>query len=376
MSEFSIINGRVLLHDGIAELPVRIADGIIAGLDETGGNVIDAKGAYVLPGIVDVHGDAFERNLMPRPKVHFPPEIALQESDRQLVSNGITTAYHGLTVSWEPGLRSFDHTREMCDAIARNRKTLSCDTLVHLRWETFALDEAEGVLQILEGQPHAILAFNDHTTKSALGREKPHKFAQMAERSGLSQDEFRARLEGVWERRDDVEPMIARMARRARDAGATLLAHDEASVEQRRWFRGLGVVASEFPLTHETAEDARAHGEHVVLGAPNVVRGGSHNGATDATWAVSEGLCSVLATDYYYPAPILAAFKLSREGVCDLAVAWALVSKNPAEVAGLADRGTIAPGLRADMIMVEAAKGNQPAVTATFVGGNQVYGRN
>lgn len=375
MSDISIVSGRVLLPDGFADVSVHIADGVVAGFDEAGGKVIDARGAYVLPGIVDIHGDAFERNLMPRPKVHFPPEIALHETDRQLVSNGITTAYHGLTVSWEPGLRSFDHTREMCEAITRNRKTLSCETLVHLRWETFALDDAEGVLEILDEQPHAILAFNDHTTKSALGKEKPHKFAQMAERTGLSQDEFRALVERVWSRRADVEPMIVRMARRAREVGATLLAHDEASVEQRHWFRDLGAFASEFPLTPETAADARAHGEHVVLGAPNVVRGGSHNGATDATAAISEGLCSVLATDYYYPAPILAAFKLTRDGVCDLAGAWALVSKNPAEVAGLADRGTIEPGKRADLILVEAADLHHPHVKATFVAGRKVFDR-
>ncbi|MDA4846831.1 alpha-D-ribose 1-methylphosphonate 5-triphosphate diphosphatase [Hoeflea poritis] len=375
MSDFSIVNGQVLLPAGFEEVPIRISDGLLAGIDEAAGNVIDARGAYVLPGIVDVHGDAFERNLMPRPKVHFPPEIALHETDRQLVSNGITTAYHGLTVSWEPGLRSFGHTREMCEAIARNRKTLSCDTLVHLRWETFALDDAEGVLEILEDQPHAILAFNDHTTKSALGKEKPHKFAQMAQRAGLPLDEFRALVERVWARRADVEPMIARMARRAREVGATLLAHDEASVEQRRWFRNLGALASEFPLTPETAADARAHGEHVVLGAPNVVRGGSHNGATDATAAISEGLCSVLATDYYYPAPLLAAFKLTREGVCDLANAWELISKNPAEVAGLSGRGTIEPGKRADLILVDATDMHHPQVKATFVAGKKVFDR-
>ncbi|WP_419912625.1 alpha-D-ribose 1-methylphosphonate 5-triphosphate diphosphatase [Hoeflea sp.] len=375
MSDISIVNGRVLLQDGLAEVPVRISDGVVAGFDDTAGDVVDAGGAIVLPGIVDIHGDAFERNLMPRPKVHFPPDIGLHETDRQLVSNGITTAYHGLTVSWEPGLRSFDHTREMCEAITRNRHKLACDTLVHLRWETFALDEAEGVLQILEEQPNAILAFNDHTTKSALGREKPHKFAQMAERCGKSQEEFRTLLEGVWSRRDDVEPMIARLARRGRDAGAILLAHDEASVEQRQWFRNLGAVASEFPLTRETAADARANDEHVVLGAPNVVRGGSHNGALDATGAISEGLCSVLATDYYYPAPLLAAFMLARNGNGDLAGTWPLVSNNPAEVAGLSDRGTIAPGKRADIILVDENNAHHPTVTTTFVAGRKVYDR-
>ncbi|MEM6463523.1 MAG: alpha-D-ribose 1-methylphosphonate 5-triphosphate diphosphatase [Pseudomonadota bacterium] len=375
MNAISILNGRVLTPDGFVDTPLQIEDGAIAGFDTAGETVLDAQGAYVLPGIVDIHGDAFERNMMPRPKVFFPSELALHETDRQLVSNGITTAFHSLTVSWEPGLRSFAHTRELCSAIARNRSKLYCDTLVHLRWETFALDEVEGVLDIIADEPNAILAFNDHTTKSADGREKPHKLAQMSERTGLSQDEFRALLMRVWSRKDEVKEEIVRIAREARKAGAILLAHDEESVEQRQWFRSLGAIASEFPLTRETASDARIHGEHVVLGAPNVVRGGSHNGAMDATEAIAEDLCSVLATDYYYPAPLHAAFRLATEGIRDLADAWALVSANPAAVGGLDDRGTIEYGRRADIIVVDVPDGEHPRVKATFVAGRKAFDR-
>ena len=118
--------------------------------------------------------------------------------------------------------------------------------------------------------------------------------------------------------------------------------------------------------------DAASQGDHVVLGAPNVVRGGSHTGCIDATEMVGRGLCSVLASDYYYPAPLLAAFALATRGVLPLAQAWTLVSQTPAAAVGLADRGTIAAGRRADLIIVEASDG-QPRVVATIVAGRVVY---
>jgi alpha-D-ribose 1-methylphosphonate 5-triphosphate diphosphatase len=151
-----------------------------------------------------------------------------------------------------------------------------------------------------------------------------------------------------------------------------ILGHDETSPDERARFRALGAVTSEFPMTLETARSARAAGEDVVLGAPNVMRGGSHNNALDAARAVAEGLCTVLATDYYYPAPLIAAFKLAADGVTDLASAWALVAENPARAAGLPDRGVIAPGRRADLILVDAS-GPLPRVVAVFVAGRRAY---
>lgn len=375
MGDLSIVNGRLLRPEGLVAETLHVADGRIAADPSPRARVIDAEGCFVLPGIVDLHGDAFERVLMPRPGVHFPPDVALHETDRQLVANGITTAYYGLTVSWEPGLRSLDHARAVRAAIAAARPTLSCQTLLHLRWETFNLDDAQAVLDMLVGEPQPILAFNDHTTKEAERRANPRKLAHWAERSGMSVDAYRETIDRIWARRDAVPAAISAMAQGARAVGATLLAHDEETPAQRRWYRALGAAASEFPLSPETAAEARAHGEHVILGAPNVVRGGSHNGLLDATAAVADGLCSVLASDYYYPAPLLAAFKLARNGVCTLDRAWSLVSENAAAVAGLGDRGRLAAGLRADIILVTTPADRPPEVTATIVGGEVVYRR-
>ena len=153
-----------------------------------------------------------------------------------------------------------------------------------------------------------------------------------------------------------------------------MLSHDDASPEQRRWFRALGCRLAEFPTTVETAQEAASQGDDIVLGAPNVVRGGSHTGWIDATEMIGRGLCSVLASDYYYPAPLLAAFALAQRGVLPFARAWALVSQAPAEAVRLDDRGRIAPGRRADLILVDAsAAGQQPRVVATIVAGRVVH---
>ena len=151
-----------------------------------------------------------------------------------------------------------------------------------------------------------------------------------------------------------------------------LLSHDDTSPERRGWFRSLGCRLAEFPTTVETAADAASQGDDVVLGAPNVVRGGSHTGWIDATEMIGRGFCSVLASDYYYPAPLLAGFALVERGILSLPQAWTLVSQTPAAAVGFADRGTIAIGGRADLIIVDAS-GGQPRVVATIVAGRIVH---
>ncbi|WP_331814404.1 alpha-D-ribose 1-methylphosphonate 5-triphosphate diphosphatase [Aurantimonas sp. A2-1-M11] len=336
---------------------------------------LDAAGLLVLPGIVDIHGDAFERQIMPRPGVRFDVGLALRDTDRQLVGNGITTTFHGVTISWEPGLRSLDAARSFIRSLCALRPHLSCDTRLHLRWETFALDAVAEVTDWLSLEPSPILAFNDHTTGSVLKGTIARKIGQMAERSGLSREDYMALLDAVWARRDDVPGAIAELAAAAREKGNVLLAHDEASPEERARFRALGARSCEFPLNVETAAEARAGGEDVILGAPNVVRGGSHNGALDAREAVEAGHCTVLTSDYHYPSPLHAAFALADGDRDALAHYWPLVSTNAARAAGLPDRGSLTAGKRADLILVDMADGHHPEIVATMVAGRIVYAR-
>lgn len=367
--------GQVLGPKGISVRSL-ILDGGVIGDGGSGGTPLDARGLLVLPGIVDIHGDGFERQIQPRPKVAFPHDVALRETDNQLISNGITTAYHGLTVSWEPGLRSVEAAREFLASLRALRPELACDTKLHIRWETFALDVLDEITSWLADETDPIFALNDHTTPVMQGAQAQiRKLGSMAARTGLSESDYKARLADIWARRDQVPEAIKLAAARVEVAGARLFAHDEASPEARGVFRALGAHVSEFPMTEATAKAAREAGEHTVLGAPNVLRGGSHNGAMDATRAVLDGLCSVLTSDYYYPATLLAPFRLAADHGLPIAETWRLVSANSAEAAGLADRGVLESGRRADVLLVDASDMANPRLVCCFVAGRKVFDR-
>lgn len=375
-ASFTVSGARLLQHDGSYRAgTIAVRDGRFAVSDgsEATGPVHEANGLLMLPGIVDLHGDAFERQIMPRPGVHFGLDLALADTDRQLVANGITTAFHAVTWSWEPGLRSGHNARAMADALDQMRPHLLAENLFHLRWETFALDAEPGVLDLLAGGRIHLLAFNDHTPEIIRKAGTAAHAARYAERTGLDVDALRALLGQVWSRRDEVAAAVVRLAAAARDAGVPIASHDDDSAEMRRSYRRLGCRLAEFPKTPEAAEEAHRAGDTIIMGAPNVVRGGSHIDGLAAAAMVRDGRCSVLSSDYYYPAPFHAAFRLARDGICPLPRAWDLISANPARAAGLTDRGAIETGKRADFIMVDDRNPARPRIVATFVAGRAVF---
>ncbi len=352
----SLAGGTVLWPDGtLSRGDVHVADGRIVGTAAADAARIDCTGLHVLPGIVDVHGDAFELELFPRPGVDMPFDIAMGSVDRQLAANGITTAFHGLTVSWEPGARSLDAARRFMDGLARLRPRLTADHRVQLRWETYAHEVIGDIAGWLATEPVPALAFNDHTTGTiALAEAGEHaKFHKWAQRAGVSLKEYMARIGGIGARAAEVPARIAEVAALGRRHGAVMLSHDARSEAELAEFRALGATVCEFPLSRGAAAAAAAAGEPVVMGGPNVIRGGSHTGAIPAEDAVRDGLCTVLASDYYYPSLLHAAERLVARGVLGLGDAWALVSANPAAAMGLGDRGALAPGRRADMVVLD-----------------------
>jgi alpha-D-ribose 1-methylphosphonate 5-triphosphate diphosphatase len=369
--------GRALIDGAFEDTAVDIdaTDGVIAdiGTDRRSKHRFNADGLLVLPGIVDIHGDAFERQMMPRPGVDFALDIALFESDRQAVANGITTVFHGVTWSWEPGLRGPENARLMLETIERLRPELGADTRFHLRHETYNLDAEPDIITWLSERRIDVLAFNDHMALTEQASTRPQKLAGMVDRSGVSRDQFLARVASVKQHANEVPASIGRLAQAAVVSGVPLLSHDDTSPDQRRWFRSLGCQLAEFPTTVETAKEAASEGDEIVLGAPNVVRGGSHTGWINAADMIAQGLCSILASDYYYPAPLLAAFRLASDKVAPLEQAWALVSQTPAVAVGMRDRGTIKIGRRADLIVVDAADQRRPRVVASMAGGRIVH---
>jgi alpha-D-ribose 1-methylphosphonate 5-triphosphate diphosphatase len=370
VTDIFIEGGRTLVEGALVTTSLRTAGRDIGALDADQGRAalhLDAAGLLVLPGIVDLHGDAFERQMMPRPGVDFPTDVALVDSDRQAIANGITTVFHGTTWSWEPGLRSADNARKLLDTIEALRPRLAADTRFHLRHETHNLEaEAEIIQWLAEGRID-LFAFNDHSNV------KPKKRSQLAERAGLSLDAVDELLDQVVARRPDVPASIARLSAAARAADIRMLSHDDSSPAMRQQFRALGAAIAEFPINEETARDAAAAGDFIVFGAPNVVRGGSHTGWTRASDMIAKGLCSVLASDYYYPAQLLAAFRLDADGILPLAKAWDLISSAPARAAGLDDRGALAAGRRADIVLVDDSVPLRPRIVAVIAAGRLVH---
>jgi len=366
MDRMRIIGGRVLLPDGLENVDLLLEDGRIAAIGDAGlrGSIFDARGLMVLPGIVDIHGDAFERQLQPRPGVDFSADIALADTEAQLLSNGITTAFHGVTLSWEPGLRSLDAWRALLTALEARRWT--CDMRVHLRWEAYNLDALETALADIQARRVHLVAFNDHTPSILHKLEDPVAGAKYSDRAGMKLDDFRALASRIASRAAEVPPSQARIAAAARAAGVPMASHDDATVPTRAAFRAYGARICEFPMVEEVGEAARAAGDWVVMGSPNVVRGRSHLGWASAARLAEAGICSVLSSDYFYPTMLRAALILAGRGVLDLSRAWSLISANPARAAGLSDRGVISHSKRADLLVLDS---DTPQVVATIADG-------
>ena len=368
-----ITGGQVLLaEEGFAATGISLEGGLITRIGKESARpehvTFDATGLVVLPGIVDIHGDAFERQLQPRPGVDFAPGIALRDTEKQLLANGVTTAYHGVTLSWEPGLRGLDSWKALLAALEAEPWT--CDMRVHLRWEAYNLDALdEACAAIAAGRVH-LLAFNDHTPAILKKLSDPVEGAKYAGRAGMSMADFQAVTDRAAAREGEIPASRDRIAAAARAAGLPMASHDDDTLDVRAHFRALGAAICEFPMAEAVGRDARAHGEHVVMGSPNVVRGRSHLNWASAAVMAEAGICDILSSDYYYPAMARAAFVLAGRGQFDLAGAWALIAANPAKAAGLTDRGVIAVGKRADLVVVEP--GEQKLV-ATIAGGRLAW---
>jgi alpha-D-ribose 1-methylphosphonate 5-triphosphate diphosphatase len=387
----------VYLPDQIVETTVTVAEGMIADIGGTPqGQVIDARGLVLAPALVDVHGDAFERQVMPRPGVFFPQDTAVIDTDRQLAANGIATAYHAITLGWEPGLRDVDRGRSLMQTMRDLSPRLTVENRVQLRWETFAFEAIDVIEWALSGPALPSIAFNDHTSMTMRGFDVPiqqrafemspefsvasldddrmqRRIRSKAQRAGLTGDDYIALLAQVWDRRGDVPDKIAKVAKMGRDTGAPMLSHDDTRAQTRAFYRDNGVSVTEFPMVLEAAEAARAHGEPIIFGAPNATRGGSHIGSLGAGDMVEAGMCDALASDYFYPAMLAAVDRMDRDKRAPRSTLWSLISAGPARAMNLTDRGEIAVGKRADLVLVDWPTGISPSILGTWVAGRAAY---
>ena len=376
---FIIKGGSVLMPDAtFMETDLKISNGFIDTIGDFSASKlqnINASGLMVLPGAVDLHGDAFERQIMPRPGVSFPLDMAFFETDRQLVSNGITTAYHGITYSWEPGLRGRDITIELIECWERLRSNFFCSTKLHLRFETYNLEAVEEIESWLATKRIDFLAFNDHLPSILRKIKTGQSLARFVERTGLNEKQFIALTKKLKDRKGEVKSAIERLSRTASDSRVPMASHDDETSEKRNFFDKIGCKIAEFPLSEEAINEAATLQNNIILGAPNIIRGGSHMGASglSATENIRKGLGNILCSDYYYPSLINAPTELAKKKIMDFPSAWDMISKNAAHAANLCDRGDIVEGKRADLVLLDPTSPRYSKLVATLVAGNVVY---
>lgn len=361
--------GATVLRDGaMCERSVAIMDGRITKgpLPE-----VDLSGYYILPGIIDMHGDAFERHIAPRPSAPFPIETGLYATAQDAAGNGVTTAWLAQCWSWEGGLRGPDFAEKIVSSLGEIRKQLAVDLRVQIRCETHMTDTADRLLALVRRHGLDYVVFNNHLPEAFdMGVRAPHKLALWAERERRTIAEFLKILDAKKSQGQSVPRFLCKLAEAFDTLDVLYGSHDDPDGQTREEFRMFGARVCEFPTSYSAASVAKAHCDPVVMGAPNIVRGGSQAGNISALSLIKDSLCDVLVSDYHYPSLKNAAFSLVDQGILDLPRAWALISSNPAEVMGLHNRGEIAFGKRADLVILNA---KTRTVEATISNGRLSY---
>lgn len=359
------LTGAKVLRDGrLEEAALALQNGLItaAPLAE-----VDLTGFLLLPGIIDMHGDAFERHIAPRPSAPFPLEMGLRTTDRDAAANGVTTAWLAQSWSWEGGHRGPEAAEALMGAMDGYRDHAMTDLQIQIRCETHTVDTGERLLEAINRHGITYVVFNNHIEEALyLAREKPEEITAWAKKANRTTEEHMSLVRAAFDQSPLVPRYLCSLAESFDAVGVRYGSHDDPDGDTRERYSVLGARICEFPTARGPAAVAKAVGDHVVMGAPNIVRGGSQAGNIQAARLVADNLCDVLVSDYHYPSLSKAAFKLVEDGLCELPQAWAMISSNAAQIMGLTDRGSLTQGQRADIAIVNEST---HAVEGTIAGG-------
>ncbi len=370
-----VLPGETLAGTLAGTLVVR--DDVIAAI-ETGRfsapGAIDLDGDYLIPGVVDVHTDNLERQVLPRSLARWPSRSAMVAHDAQCAAAGVTTILDALCLGdlgFDTGrIQTFWDGVADLDALTPTG-LLKSQHYLHLRCEIPALDMLSCFDAVADHPLVRLISLMDHSP--GVGQYADLEFYRnLRRRGGLDEATVDRRIAELQEQRVRVrDPNRRTLLDRVRGRGIALASHDDRTVEEIAENARDGIRISEFPVTMAAAEAAKAAGMDVIAGAPNVVRGGSHSGNIAATDLLRSGWVDVFASDYVPPALIEAAFRCAREGLIDLPAAVAMITSRAAELAGLSDRGKLAVGRRADLVRVRVHE-TLPVVRQVWSGGERV----
>jgi len=341
---------------------------------------LNACGLTAFPGIVDLHGDMLEREIEPRPAARFPTDMALLELDKRLVAAGVTTAFAavgfwGRETDNGKKIRSEDKAREIIRTVNSMRDTLLADFHIHARYEMTTPSVAPALAELIAQRQVHLVSLMDHTPGQGQYRDFDHYFDFIAKWRSVPREaveaEFKKRMERVRAVADQMWPVATEIAAGTTRQGIPLASHDDDTLKKVETVASLGACISEFPVTIEAAQEARRRGMHVIMGAPNALRGGSHSGNLSALEAIESGVVDILASDYHPGSLLHAVLSLTEKGILPLHEAAKLISQNPADAVGLDDRGRIKVNKSADVVLVEV--GERPRVRGTLRRGVPIY---
>ncbi|MBQ1203506.1 MAG: alpha-D-ribose 1-methylphosphonate 5-triphosphate diphosphatase [Loktanella sp.] len=367
-SETLRLTGAELLTEGqLARADLWVAGAVVAEPSNDAVAQVDLSGYLVLPGIIDLHGDAFERHLAPRPSAPFPAQIGLESVDRDAASSGVTTAWMAQSWSWEGGSRSPAFAVQFMADLAAYRPRALTDLRIQLRCETFTVDTADQLIAAVRTYGIDYVIFNDHLGEALdMIKTDPENLSVWGKRGGRDLAGFIRLLHDTKALAPQVPRYLCILAAAFDELGVTYGSHDDHDAATRDYYGLIGAKVCEFPTRHAPASVAKAKGDPVLMGAPNVVRGGSQAGNVNASDLIRAGLCDALVSDYHYPSLAHAAFTLSDQGILPFAKAWEMISTTPARIMKFSDRGVIAKGKRADLVICNA---QTRAIEGTMVAG-------
>ena len=339
----AIRNGEIVGEDEVLRgMDLLIEDGAIADIVPEGSvglradQVIDAAGRYVMPGFVDIHADYIERMAAPRPTSLMDFGLSLREAERELATHGITTMFHSLSlfdhlVFDSNPIRDPENTKRFIDIIeASHGSRHLIRHRFHARFEIDNLRRVEEISgYIRDGKVH-LISFMDHTPGQGQYRDLEMYRGTIKGYRDLSDEEIDAAIVRIQGRAKLEESTIRAIADLAMANGIAVASHDDDTVEKLAYVRTFGATISEFPITIEAAREARRLGMRTVIGAPNILLGGSHSGNLSAREAVLDGSADILCSDYYPAAILHAVFALAEEPGIGLAAATKLATLNPA----------------------------------------------
>jgi alpha-D-ribose 1-methylphosphonate 5-triphosphate diphosphatase len=380
MTETVLTNARLVLADEVVHGSLRIAGRHIAAIDTGTSAVpgaIDCEGDFVAPGLIELHTDNLERHMTPRPGVDWPHPNAIIAHDAELAGLGITTVFDALRVGSATQNTENEtyrrYARRMADEILRMRSqgALRISHFLHLRAEVCSETLADELEEFGPEDRVGIVSLMDHTPGQRQFADLSHLRLYMQSRHSMSDADFDAYVARQCELGDRVRARHeAATVSGARRLGAILASHDDTTEQHVARSAAHGASLAEFPTTLEAASACRDHGLAVMMGGPNLIRGGSHSGNVSASELAEAGLLDIVSSDYVPASLLMGAMKLGAT-LGNLAHGIARVTSGPADAAGLSDRGVLGEDRRADIIRFREIEG-AAIVRGTWVQGQRV----